>query len=406
MGITGDTWNSIELHIKLNSAPGVADGLVQFWVDGVQQSFTPYQGQSVYDIPVAFKDDYGNWLPADAYFDGAAHLPGIGNSGGTSEPWTFPTDGWYALDFDDFVMSTNYVGPTGTPPPPYCGDGSCNGGETCSSCPQDCGTCSSQNPIAWWKFDEGSGTSAQDSSGNGHTGTLFNGPAWVTGKYNSALSLDGVDDYVDCGNVIRLGDTDLVATVVFWAKGSGIAVSTEREAPGGFNGDAYIRITEDGYLCYSVDYSASEPYSAEVCSDGSAPTTQWNMYAISINGPLDDYSMAINNIIEAQSLSFSQGNSDWRNIEIGRWSNFIYGTDYFSGLIDDVRIYSRALNQSEILSLYQSGSCIHSSDIPPCDGCVSNTELDAFLDRWKVSNVDVTLKEIIEAIGLWKRGCS
>lgn len=40
------------------------------------------------------------------------------------------------------------------------------------------------------------------------------------------------------------------------------------------------------------------------------------------------------------------------------------------------------------------------------DGCVSDTELFAFIDRWKVSNVDVTLKDLIEAIGLWKKGCS
>jgi hypothetical protein len=39
------------------------------------------------------------------------------------------------------------------------------------------------------------------------------------------------------------------------------------------------------------------------------------------------------------------------------------------------------------------------------DGCVDSTELLAFIDRWKVNNQDVTLREIIEAIGLWKRGC-
>jgi len=33
------------------------------------------------------------------------------------------------------------------------------------------------------------------------------------------------------------------------------------------------------------------------------------------------------------------------------------------------------------------------------------SQLNAFIDRWKVSNADVTLKEIMEAIGLWKRGC-
>ena len=38
------------------------------------------------------------------------------------------------------------------------------------------------------------------------------------------------------------------------------------------------------------------------------------------------------------------------------------------------------------------------------DGCVSPAELAAFIDRWKLSNADVTLRELIEAIGLWKRG--
>ncbi len=55
--------------------------------------------------------------------------------------------------------------------------------------------------VGCWMFDEGSGTTAFDSSGNGNDGTLVLAdgavsPAWVSGKYGSALSFDGVDDYV------------------------------------------------------------------------------------------------------------------------------------------------------------------------------------------------------------------
>ncbi|MCJ7817149.1 MAG: hypothetical protein MUP55_04800, partial [Candidatus Aenigmarchaeota archaeon] len=39
------------------------------------------------------------------------------------------------------------------------------------------------------------------------------------------------------------------------------------------------------------------------------------------------------------------------------------------------------------------------------DGCVSIGELNAFISRWQISNQDVTLRELIEAIGLWKMGC-
>ena len=55
---------------------------------------------------------------------------------------------------------------------------------------------------------------------------------------------------------------------------------------------------------------------------------------------------------------------------------------------------------------YVNGTaCAHKSDIPPCDGCVSNTELISFIDRWKFNNQDVTIRELIEAIWYWKRGC-
>jgi hypothetical protein len=48
--------------------------------------------------------------------------------------------------------------------------------------------------------------------------------------------------------------------------------------------------------------------------------------------------------------------------------------------------------------------CIHKSDTN-CDGCVSGTELTAFIDLWYVDSSNPTLKELMEAIGLWKRGC-
>src|SRR3989344_6333653 len=54
--------------------------------------------------------------------------------------------------------------------------------------------------VAHYKFDEGSGTTASDSSGNNNIGTLINNPAWTTGKIGGGLSFDGVDDYVNISN--------------------------------------------------------------------------------------------------------------------------------------------------------------------------------------------------------------
>jgi hypothetical protein len=63
--------------------------------------------------------------------------------------------------------------------------------------PADPGT---GNLIGHWKFDEGFGITTQDSSGRGNNGLLVDGPTWTAGRpgFGSALSFDGVDNYVVC----------------------------------------------------------------------------------------------------------------------------------------------------------------------------------------------------------------
>jgi hypothetical protein len=72
-------------------------------------------------------------------------------------------------------------------------------------------------PRAAWGFEEGSGTTTSDGSGQGHSGTLTGGPSWVTSRIGSGLSFDGVDDKV----VIPYGAAfDLTTTVTLstWVK--------------------------------------------------------------------------------------------------------------------------------------------------------------------------------------------
>jgi len=53
--------------------------------------------------------------------------------------------------------------------------------------------------VALWLFDEGSGDTAKDSSGNGHDGKIMSTPKWVDGMFGKALSFNGKDNYVDPG---------------------------------------------------------------------------------------------------------------------------------------------------------------------------------------------------------------
>jgi len=74
--------------------------------------------------------------------------------------------------------------------------------------------------VGYWKFDEGGGTVALDSSGNGNTGSLYNGTTicsnpptvgcstWIAGRYGNALQFNGIDNYVNVGNVLSFERTD------------------------------------------------------------------------------------------------------------------------------------------------------------------------------------------------------
>jgi hypothetical protein len=75
--------------------------------------------------------------------------------------------------------------------------------------------------VAYWKFDEGSGSTAFDTSGYGNTGTLSGGPTWITDqtqcKIDSCLSFDGVDDSVGIGQPSILDLTQQI-TIEAWVK--------------------------------------------------------------------------------------------------------------------------------------------------------------------------------------------
>jgi hypothetical protein len=220
--------------------------------------------------------------------------------------------------------------------------------------------------VGWWKFNEGTGTSATaDSSGQGNNGVLTgHAPSWVQGKLVNALSFNGTSQYVQIsGATDSLKDvTKTSFTFVAWVKPlsfppSCIDTSTVYYGlvirPGYHTGLIYNctgRFAGFVWMTNLTTRSLSSPaytfgswhHVVQVVDDAAK-----NLYLyvdgtpvtgspVSYSGTLYDYATS----------SYNVGAADPANMS---WSWLA------NAVIDDVRIYNRALSAADVSQLYALG---------------------------------------------------
>ena len=185
----------------------------------------------------------------------------------------------------------------------------------------------------WLRFDETSGTTAADSSGNGRTGTLTGGPTWSTdGKYSGSVSLDGFDDWVNIPDLSYSGDF----TIGAWMKLTGTI-------------DNYDAIAGQEGTGQDINFYAQKCriYAPGDVVVASSTTTAdvWAHYAVTRTG-------------SALKLYFN-GNPDATGTWTGAFTPKAVGRGNMGstlGKIDDCVIYNRALSDAEILQLVNNSA--------------------------------------------------
>jgi hypothetical protein len=240
--------------------------------------------------------------------------------------------------------------------------------------------------VAAYGFDETSGATTADLSGNGNTGTLVGATRTTAGRFGGALSFDGTNDSVNVPDSASL-DLTTGMTVEAWVQPDILATKWRTVAAK----------DQTGRLAYALyaNRNTSRPWT-EIYAGGAVrgaagttqlPVAQWTHLATTydgaalrlyVNGTQVSSTSYAGSIVVSSGLFRIGGNSIW-----GEW---------FDGLIDEVRVYNRALSAEEIQR--DMGTSVGSPDTTPPSAPSAFTAVPARVSlaaTWGASTDDVSV---------------
>jgi hypothetical protein len=195
--------------------------------------------------------------------------------------------------------------------------------------------------VAHYTFE----SNTNDISGNGNDGLAVGSPTYAVGKGGQAISLDGVDDYVDCGADPSLNITGAV-TVAAWIKLAGPAADqkiagNQDNTTGGYKlgvnnnlVEFEIRTSENAAIL-NRSVSGGTTLQPAVWYHVAGLYSEGNYIRTYVNGDLDR-ELATTEVLGTSSDTFKIGREPFSD------------SYYFNGLIDELRLYNAALSGAEI----------------------------------------------------------
>ncbi len=208
-------------------------------------------------------------------------------------------------------------------------------------------------------MDEGSGTTAYDTSGKGNNGALINGLGWVNGNFGKALSFDGNNDYVDVPDSASMDITGNI-TIEAWAKPNKLgihqALVDKHNYPSNYGYGIGMWLNNNN----KVEVEVGNGYSGTGTSTSLTTLEEGKWYHIVFAADTVKGRIYLNGIDEPPQ---DQAIKVYQNAPVGVYIGKAHSTfryiqpvvpNTFNGTIDEVRIYNRALSADEISDLYHN----------------------------------------------------
>ena len=201
--------------------------------------------------------------------------------------------------------------------------------------------------VAHWDFNHGNGLMLRDSSGNGNHGRIC-GAKWVTSGTGYALEFDGLDDYVDCGNDASL-DIRGPVTLAAWVRPT-TASAKEPGIVGKYFHSYALTLYRGG--CWWYISSGGNNVSAPLTKTG-----RWHHVLGTFDG--ERLRLYVNGRQCAEKKSKVKSVNPGKNFLMGRIvpdpaapNAASQARGHFEGLLDEVKVYNRALSLQEVIIEY------------------------------------------------------
>jgi hypothetical protein len=212
---------------------------------------------------------------------------------------------------------------------------------------------------AWWKLDEGSGTTVVDWSGHGNHGILNGDPQWTDGYELGALDLDGGGDYVDFADTSDLPAGTSARTLCGWGRTDTVAGGWRWIAAYGTGATSQAMfIGINGTTLYGGGYGD------DVFLDNFWQIDVWHHICLTYDGTTA--------VLYADGVQVASESKTWdlplNRAHIGRQVN--NAAEFWDGQIDEVRIYSKALTVDEIQQVMLGNTKLAANPVPGRDAIV------------------------------------
>ena len=240
--------------------------------------------------------------------------------------------------------------------------------------------------VAAYGFDEGSGTTVTDASGNGHTGTITNATWAATGKYGKALQFNGTNALVSIPDAASL-HLSTGMTLEAWVNPSTVN-AIWRDVIYKGNDNFYLEATSTNASKPDAGMIAGGSY-ADAFGTAALTASTWSYLTETYDG--STLRLYVNGTQVASTAHTGAIATSTNPLQIG--GDSLYGQD-FAGLIDEVRVYNVALTAAQIQT--DQATPVNTSDTTPptqpgtlTATAVSGSEVDL---SWGAStdNVGVT----------------